>query len=91
MRDASGNLLANGDSIVLIKDLKVKGADQTLKQGTVIRSIRLTDNPEKSTAGMRPSRGSSCAPNSCASARQSVSSTVTDLRQGTAWSKRRFR
>jgi protein PhnA len=45
--DASGTVLADGDSVVLIKDLKVKGAGQTLKQGTVIRSIRLTDNPEE--------------------------------------------
>lgn len=45
--DASGNELADGDSVVLIKDLKVKGAGQTLKQGTVIRSIRLTENPEE--------------------------------------------
>ncbi len=47
VRDASGNLLADGDSVTLIKDLKVKGAGQTLKQGTVIRSIRLTGNPEE--------------------------------------------
>ena len=47
VRDASGNLLADGDSVVLIKDLKVKGAGQTLKQGTVIKSIRLTDNPDE--------------------------------------------
>lgn len=47
VRDAAGNLLADGDSVVLVKDLKVKGAGQTLKQGTVIRSIRLTDNPEE--------------------------------------------
>ncbi|APZ51909.1 alkylphosphonate utilization protein [Salipiger abyssi] len=47
VRDAAGNLLADGDSVVLTKDLKVKGAGQTLKQGTVIRSIRLTDNPEE--------------------------------------------
>ena len=45
--DAAGNALADGDSVVLIKDLKVKGAGQTLKQGTVIKSIRLTDNPEE--------------------------------------------
>lgn len=44
VRDAAGNLLADGDSVVLIKDLKVKGANQTLKQGTVIRSIRLTED-----------------------------------------------
>ena len=47
VRDASGNALADGDSVVLIKDLKVKGANQTLKQGTVIRTIRLTDNDEE--------------------------------------------
>jgi protein PhnA len=47
VRDAAGNLLQDGDSVTLIKDLKVKGAGQTLKQGTVIRSIRLTDNPEE--------------------------------------------
>ena len=47
VRDASGNLLADGDSVTLIKDLKVKGANQTLKQGTVIRSIRLTENAEE--------------------------------------------
>ena len=47
VRDASGTLLQDGDSVTLIKDLKVKGAGQTLKQGTVIRSIRLTENPEE--------------------------------------------
>lgn len=47
VRDASGNVLVDGDAVVLIKDLKVKGAGQTLKQGTVIRSIRLTGNPEE--------------------------------------------
>ena len=47
VRDASGTPLADGDAVVLIKDLKVKGAGQTLKQGTVIRAIRLTDNPDE--------------------------------------------
>ncbi|MGY6706708.1 MAG: alkylphosphonate utilization protein [Rhizobiaceae bacterium] len=47
VRDASGNALADGDAVVLLKDLKVKGAGQTLKQGTVIRSNRLTDNREE--------------------------------------------
>ena len=45
--DSAGNVLADGDQVVLIKDLKVKGAGQTLKQGTVIKSIRLTDNAEE--------------------------------------------
>lgn len=47
VRDASGNLLQDGDSVSLVKDLKVKGAGVTLKQGDVIRSIRLTDNDEE--------------------------------------------
>ncbi|WP_306051569.1 alkylphosphonate utilization protein [Oceaniradius stylonematis] len=47
VRDASGNALADGDAVVLLKDLKVKGAGQTLKQGTVICSNRLTDNREE--------------------------------------------
>lgn len=47
VRDAAGNLLTDGDSVTLIKDLKVKGTSTTLKQGTVIRSIRLTGNPEE--------------------------------------------
>ena len=47
VRDSAGNVLADGDSVALIKDLKVKGANQTLKQGTVIKSIRLTDNDEE--------------------------------------------
>jgi len=47
VRDAVGNLLADGDSVTLIKELKVKGAGQTLKRGTVIRSIRLTGDPQE--------------------------------------------
>ena len=42
VRDSVGNLLADGDRVTLIKDLSVKGAGQTLKRGTVIKSIRLT-------------------------------------------------
>lgn len=47
VRDSAGNLLANGDSVALIKDLKVKGAGQTLKRGTVVKSIRLTDDDQE--------------------------------------------
>ncbi len=46
VQDSAGNVLADGDSVTLIKDLKVKGTNTTLKQGTVIRSIRLTDDSE---------------------------------------------
>ncbi|HTN65340.1 MAG TPA: zinc ribbon domain-containing protein YjdM [Burkholderiaceae bacterium] len=41
VKDANGNLLSDGDAVVLIKDLKVKGSSITLKQGTRIKSIRL--------------------------------------------------
>ncbi|WP_454558284.1 alkylphosphonate utilization protein [Parapedomonas caeni] len=47
VRDSVGNLLADGDSVVLVKDLKVKGAGQTLKVGTVIKSIRLTGDDQE--------------------------------------------
>lgn len=47
VRDAVGNLLADGDQVVLVKDLDVKGAGQTLKRGTVIRAIRLTGDPQE--------------------------------------------
>lgn len=47
VRDVNGNVLNNGDSVVVIKDLKVKGSSIPLKQGTVIRNIRLVeDDPE---------------------------------------------
>lgn len=47
VRDAVGNLLADGDQVTLIKDLAVKGAGQTLKQGTLIKSIRLTGDAQE--------------------------------------------
>ncbi|MDP2226370.1 MAG: zinc ribbon domain-containing protein YjdM [Moraxellaceae bacterium] len=47
VRDAMGTLLADGDSVTLVKDLKVKGAGQTLKRGTVIKSIRLTGDDQE--------------------------------------------
>jgi protein PhnA len=47
VRDSVGNLLADGDSVTLIKDLKVKGANQTLKRGTLIKSIRLTGDEQE--------------------------------------------
>lgn len=46
-KDANGNELKDGDSVTLIKDLKVKGANSTLKRGTMARNIRLTDNDKE--------------------------------------------
>ena len=44
-KDANGNSLNDGDTVVLIKDLKVKGTSITIKRGTSIKNIRLTNNP----------------------------------------------
>ncbi len=43
VRDASGNLLADGDSVTIAKDLKVKGSSSVLKIGTKVKSIRLVE------------------------------------------------
>lgn len=43
-RDANGNVLENGDTVALIKDLKVKGASSTIKSGTKVKGIRLLDD-----------------------------------------------
>jgi protein PhnA len=45
--DANGTELKHGDSVTLIKDLKVKGANVTLKRGTLIKSIQLTNNEDE--------------------------------------------
>lgn len=47
VKDSNGNLLQDGDSVTLIKDLKVKGSSLNLKRGTNVKKIRLTDNPEE--------------------------------------------
>lgn len=47
VKDCHGNLLAKGDSVLVIKDLKVKGASVTVKQGTKIKTIRLTENDDE--------------------------------------------
>lgn len=43
VRDANGNVLKDGDSVTLIKDLKVKGSPSPLKMGTKVKNIRLVD------------------------------------------------
>ena len=43
VKDANGNVLENGDSVVVIKDLPVKGASKSIKAGTKVKNIRLTD------------------------------------------------
>ena len=44
VKDSNGTELKDGDNVTLIKDLKVKGANTTLKRGTLIKGIRLTDD-----------------------------------------------
>ncbi len=46
VKDSNGNTLSEGDSVSVIKDLKVKGTSVTLKRGTVIKNIHLTDDEE---------------------------------------------
>ena len=43
-KDSNDTPLADGDSVMVIKDLKVKGTSVTLKRGTVVKNIRLTDD-----------------------------------------------
>ena len=45
IKDASGNVLADGDDVTIVKDMKVKGSSNTLKVGTKVRGIRLVDGP----------------------------------------------
>ena len=46
-RDSNGAELMDGDSVTVIKDLKVRGSSMVIKRGTKVKSIRLTENPEE--------------------------------------------
>ena len=45
IKDSAGNILADGDDVTIIKDMKVKGSSTPLKVGTKVRNIRLVDGP----------------------------------------------
>lgn len=47
VKDSNGAELKDGDSVTLIKDLKVKGTSVTLKRGTMVKNIRLTGDEEE--------------------------------------------
>jgi len=47
VKDSNGNQLHDGDSVTLTKSLKVKGGNVTLKQGALVKKIRLTDNEDE--------------------------------------------
>ena len=57
VRDSNGTLLRDGDSVTLIKDLKVKGAGVTLKRGTMVKNIRLTFDENEIEANVEKVRG----------------------------------
>jgi protein PhnA len=56
-RDSNGTVLQNGDTVLVIKDLKVKGSSVTLKKGTKVKNIRLTDSPEQIEGSVESVRG----------------------------------
>lgn len=51
VRDVNGNVLNSGDTVTVIKDLKVRGSSIPLKQGSVIRHIRLVDGDDEHIEG----------------------------------------
>lgn len=57
VRDSNGNVLSDGDSVHLIKDLKVKGANVTLKRGTLVKNIRLTGKADEVEANTKEVKG----------------------------------
>lgn len=58
VKDANGNPLAGGDSVILIKDLKVKGSSSVLKKGSKIKSIRLVDGADGHNVDCKTELGS---------------------------------
>ena len=57
VKDSNGTALSDGDSVTLIKDLKVKGANTTLKRGTLVKGIRLTNDPAEVECNTKQVKG----------------------------------
>ena len=57
VKDSNGTRLADGDSVTVIKDLKVKGASETIKRGTLVKNIRLTDDPAEIECNTKQVKG----------------------------------
>jgi len=57
VRDSNGNQLNDGDSVTVIKDLKVKGSSETIKRGTLVKGIRLTHNLHEVECNTRQVKG----------------------------------
>ena len=45
VKDSNGNILNDGNTVTVIKDLKVKGSSDVIKRGTTVKNIRLTEDP----------------------------------------------
>ncbi|MGB4926351.1 MAG: zinc ribbon domain-containing protein YjdM [Giesbergeria sp.] len=58
VRDANGNPLQDGDAVILVKDLKVKGSSSTLKKGSKIKGIRLVDGADGHNVDCKTDLGS---------------------------------
>lgn len=57
LKDANGNIIRNGDTVTVIRDVKVKGSPTGLKQGTKIKNIRLSDEVEGVTGKIEGMKG----------------------------------
>jgi protein PhnA len=57
VKDSNGNPLKDGDSVTLIKDLKVRGTSETLKRGTMVKNIRLTGDPDEIECNTKQVKG----------------------------------
>ena len=57
VKDSNGNVLIDGDSVITIKDLKVKGTSITLKRGSMVKNIRLTDDEEEIECNVEKVKG----------------------------------
>ncbi len=62
IRDSNGTLLSEGDTVLTIRDIKVKGASGTLKRGTKIKNIKLSDKVEAITGVCTEMKGLSIRP-----------------------------
>ena len=57
VRDSNGTRLGDGECVTLIKDLKVKGTSETIKRGTMVKNIRLTDNADEVECNTKQVKG----------------------------------
>ncbi|MEY9841181.1 alkylphosphonate utilization protein [Streptacidiphilus sp. EB103A] len=57
VKDNNGTALEDGDSVTLIKDLKVKGTSETLKRGTLVKNIRLTGSTDEIECNTKKVKG----------------------------------